>query len=62
MTTSSGHRVVSYTTEDKPAIQERGEKLANDERVQAGLVGLGRIGRFHARTSPGASPGPGWSG
>jgi scyllo-inositol 2-dehydrogenase (NAD+) len=48
---------VSGATDDMSVVRERGDIMANDDRVRGGLVGLGRMGRFHAANLAGPVPG-----
>jgi inositol 2-dehydrogenase len=54
---SNGHQRVSYATEDAPAPGEEDDGIAMGEAVRVGLVGLGRMGRFHAANLAGRIPG-----
>ena len=48
---------VSGATDDVPVVRERGDIMASDGRVRVGLVGLGRMGSFHAANLAGRVPG-----
>jgi inositol 2-dehydrogenase len=54
---SNGHRRASYATDDAPAPGEGEDRIAMGEAVRVGLVGLGRMGRFHAANLAGRIPG-----
>jgi inositol 2-dehydrogenase len=56
MSGSNGRQQVSCATE-APAVGEQDDEIAMDEPVRMGLVGLGRMGRFHAATLAGRIPG-----
>ena len=56
MTGSNGHQQVSYAT-DASATGEQDDETAMDELVRVGLVGLGRMGSFHAANLAGRIPG-----
>jgi inositol 2-dehydrogenase len=54
---ANGHQRVSYATDDAPAPGEQEDERAMNEAVRVGLVGLGRMGRFHASNLAGCVPG-----
>jgi inositol 2-dehydrogenase len=54
---SNGRQRVSYATDDAPAPREEDDGIAMGEAVRVGLVGLGRMGRFHAANLAGRIPG-----
>ncbi|HZF57725.1 MAG TPA: Gfo/Idh/MocA family oxidoreductase, partial [Rubrobacter sp.] len=56
MTGPNGRQQVSFVTE-APAPGEQDDEIAMDEPVRLGLVGLGRMGRFHAANLAGRIPG-----
>ncbi len=56
MSGSNGRQQGSSATE-APAVGERDDEAAMDGPVRLGLVGLGRMGRFHAANLAGRIPG-----
>jgi inositol 2-dehydrogenase len=54
---SNGRRRVSYATDDALAPREQDDEIAMGETVRLGLVGLGRMGCFHAANLAGRIPG-----
>jgi myo-inositol 2-dehydrogenase/D-chiro-inositol 1-dehydrogenase len=56
MSGSNGRQQVSCATE-APAVGEQDDEIAMYEPVRVGLVGLGRMGRFHAANLAGRIPG-----
>lgn len=54
---SNGQHGTSYATDDAPTVTEWGDEIVMDETVRVGLVGLGRMGRFHAANLAGRIPG-----
>jgi inositol 2-dehydrogenase len=55
MIRSNGQRWVSHPTDDAPGELE--DEIAMGESVRVGVVGLGRMGRFHAANLAGRIPG-----
>jgi predicted dehydrogenase len=56
MSGSNGRQQVSRATE-APVVGEQDDEIAMYEPVRLGLVGLGRMGRFHAANLAGRIPG-----
>ena len=56
MSGSNGRQQVSCATE-VAAVGEQDDEIALYEPVRVGLVGLGRMGRFHAANLAGRIPG-----
>ena len=54
---SNGRARVSHATDDAPAPEDHDDEVAMGETVHVGLVGLGRMGRFHAANLAGRIPG-----
>jgi inositol 2-dehydrogenase len=54
---SNGRARVSHATDDALAPGEQDDEVAMGETVRVGLVGLGRMGRFHAANLAGRIPG-----
>jgi inositol 2-dehydrogenase len=55
MIESNRHQRVSYATDNAPGEQD--DEIAMGETVRVGVVGLGRMGRFHAANLAGRIPG-----